>query len=94
MAGGLSSAVALAAATVLLPCSATATVVTPTATFPSHLTGTTDAVAALLERVLPSSSKHFALSITPAMRCPGGTTAIAGTSASELTGGAGLYLRE
>ena len=76
--------------------------------FPPHLVGTTDAVAALLERVLPGSSAHFALSIAPA--CPGvanGTncftladsadgaqTVVTGTTASELTGGLGVYFRE
>ena len=78
--------------------------------FPPHLVGTTAAVSALLERVLPGSSAHFVLSIAPT--CPGvanGTncftladssdgdgaqTVITGTTASELTGGLGVYLRE
>ena len=84
----------------------------PAATFPQHLVGNVSAVAALLERVLPGSSAHFALSLAPA--CPGipagkacfsladgsdadgagRTVAISGTSASELTGGLGVYLRE
>ena len=80
------------------------------ATFPPHLRGSTDAVTALLERVLPGSASHFELSIVPGLRCPGtrniaacftltdapggGKTAVAGTSASELTGGLGVYLRE
>jgi hypothetical protein len=77
-----------------------------TATFPPHLVGTPAAAAALLERVLPGSSAHFALAIEP--HCPGvpagtacftladdgTTTKITGTSASELTGGIGVYLRE
>ena len=78
------------------------------ATFPEHLVGTTDAVAALLERVLPGSSAHFALSLAPT--CPGvpqgqacftladsadgAQTVVTGTTASELTGGLGVYLRE
>ena len=77
------------------------------ATFPSHLTGSTSAVEALLERVLPGSAAHFELSLEP--RCHGipdgkacftladgadGKIEIAGTSASELTGAIGVYLRE
>ena len=77
------------------------------ATFPSHLVGSVDAAAALLERVLPGSASHFELAIEP--RClgipagkacftlsdgTGGKTKITGTSASELTGGIGIYLRE
>ena len=78
----------------------------PTATFPQHLTGSASAVEALLERVLPGSASQFELSIEP--RCPGipagkacftladsaGKTRITGTSASEITGGLGIYLRE
>ena len=75
--------------------------------FPPHLVGNATAVAALLERVLPGSSAQFMLSIEPS--CPGipagkacfslsdgpaGRTKITGTSASELTGGLGVYLRE
>ena len=77
------------------------------ATFPQHLAGNVSAVAALLERVLPGSSAQFELSLGPT--CPGvpagkacftlsdggaGRTVITGTSASELTGGLGVYLRE
>ena len=72
----------------------------------SHLVGTVPAVAALLERVLPGSSAHFELSLAPT--CPdipagkacftladsGDKVAITGTTASELTGGVGIYLRE
>ena len=73
------------------------------ATFPPHLVGNASAVSALVERVLPGSSAHFQLSLVPA--CPGvaegtacfvltdgegGTTAVAATSASELTGGVGV----
>eukprot|EP01046_Picozoa_sp_COSAG06_P105387 COSAG06_NODE_51619_length_311_cov_0.514151_1_plen_69_part_01 len=35
------------------------------ATFPSHLGGSVDAAAALLERVLPGSASHFELAIEP-----------------------------
>ena len=78
------------------------------ATFPSHLVGSVPAVAALLERVLPGSATRFELSIAPT--CPGvpagkacftladgaggKTIKVTGTSASELTGGVGAYLRE
>ena len=66
-----------------------------------------DAAAALLERVLPGSSSQFVLAIEPV--CPGipegkacftladgagGKTKITGTSASEITAGIGVYLRE
>jgi alpha-N-acetylglucosaminidase len=77
-------------------------------TFPPHLVGSPSAVTELIERVLPGSSRRFELSIAPT--CPGvkegracftladssdGTkTVITGTSASELTGGLGVYLRE
>jgi hypothetical protein len=80
----------------------------PTATFPPHLVGNVSAVTALLERVLPGSSAHFELSITAS--CPGVPAGkacftladsadgkhvvITGTSASELTGGLGIYLRQ
>eukprot|EP01052_Picozoa_sp_SAG31_P026065 SAG31_NODE_2335_length_5925_cov_3.925506_4_plen_229_part_00 len=80
-----------------------------TASFPPHLVGSVPGVQALLDRVLPSgSSSHFELSLSPT--CPGvpagtacftlldgaggETTKITGTSASELTGGIGYYLRE
>jgi hypothetical protein len=80
----------------------------PTATFPPHLVGNVSAVTALLERVLPGSSAHFELSIeatcpdvpsgkacfTLADSIDGKRTKITGTSASELTGGLGIYLRE
>ena len=74
------------------------------ATFPPHLTGNVSAVTALLERVVPGSSPHFSLTITPE-GCEGvpngtacftlsdgddGTLKVSGTSASELTGGIGL----
>ena len=78
------------------------------ATFPPHLVGSVPAVVALLERTLPGSAAHFELSIEPS--CPGvpdgqacfaladgaggKTTKITGTSASELTGGLGHYLRD
>ena len=81
--------------------------VTP-ATFPPHLTGNVSAVYALLERVIPGSSTHFELALAPS--CSGASgpagaacfalsdasskTRITGTSASELTGGLGVYLRE
>ena len=60
----------------------------------------------LLERVLPGSSAHFALSIAPTcagvaagrscftLSDSGAQTAIAGTSAAELTAGIGHYFRE
>lgn len=78
------------------------------ATFPPHLTGSPDAVAALLERVLPGASAHFELEtvsdcgpgVPNGTACftiadaPGGKTRVAGTTASELTAGVGLYLRE
>ena len=71
--------------------------------FPPHLVGNTSAIAALLERVLPGSSKNFELDIAPT--CPGiphgtncftladsggGATTkikITGTTAAEVTGG-------
>ncbi len=77
--------------------------------FPPHLVGNVSAVHALLERVLPGSSAHFDLAIDRDHRCPGvpsgkacftladgagGKTTITGTTASELTGGLGVYLRE
>ena len=76
--------------------------------FPPHLVGNASAVTALLERVLPGSSEHFELSLAPS--CPGiapgkncftladsadgSKTRITGTTASEITGGLGVYLRE
>ena len=80
-----------------------------TATFPPHLVGTPSAAAALLERVLPGSSSHFDLAIVatcpgirPGTACftiadattSGDKISISGTSASEITGGIGVYLRE
>lgn len=78
------------------------------ATFPRHLVGNVSAVKALLERVLPGSSAHFELSISPT--CPevpagkacftladssdGMHIVLTGTSASELTAGLGVYFRE
>jgi alpha-N-acetylglucosaminidase len=68
--------------------------------------GTVQAAYDLLERVLPGSSAHFALSIAPTcagvsagrscftLSDAGAQTAIAGTSASELTAGIGHYFRE
>ena len=95
-------------ATALLTAGATGLPTDPTAaTFPSHLVGSVDAAAALLERVLPGSASHFELAIEPhCLGIPagkacftlsdgtGGKTKITGTSASELTGGIGIYLRE
>ena len=74
--------------------------------FPPHLTGNVSAVYALLERVLPGSAAHFELSLES--KEPGGQqanrfvlsdtadgrTRVVGTTASELTGGLGVYLRE
>ena len=68
--------------------------------------GTVQSAYDLLERMLPGSSSHFALSFVPT--CPGATSphcftmadaaggrvAIAGTSASELTAALGIYFRE
>ena len=74
--------------------------------FPPHLVGNATAVYDLLERVLPGSSSHFDLAIVPAREAAGtknsftisdaegGKTRITGTTASELTGGLGVYLRE
>ena len=39
------------------------------ATFPPHLTGSTDAVYALLERILPGSSSHFEFVIDANVSC-------------------------
>lgn len=77
------------------------------ATFPPHLTGNVSAVYALLERVIPGSSSNFELSISgtcegiPAGKAcftladtPQGKISVAGTSASEISGGIGVYLRE
>jgi hypothetical protein len=68
--------------------------------------GTVQAATDMLERVLPGSSAHFALTLVPS--CPGATTphcftladapggrvAIAGTSASQLTAAIGIYFRD
>ena len=68
--------------------------------------GSVAAVYSLLERVIPSSSSHFALSIADS--CPGvangvpcftlsdsgSQLSVSATSASELTAGIGYYLRE
>ena len=70
--------------------------------FPPHLIGNTTAVYGLLERVLPGSSAHFELALTPQRKpnaftisdATGGKTRITGTTAAELTGGLGVYLRE
>lgn len=73
--------------------------------FPRTL-GDVAAVYALIERVLPGTSSHFALSLSAG--CPGVTSgvacfsmsdaadqvSIAATTASELTGAIGVYLRE
>jgi hypothetical protein len=79
---------------------------TPIPSFPPHLIGNVSAVYALLERVLPGSSDHFTLSLSPVcagvpsgkncftLADAGNKTAITGTTASELTGGLGVYLRE
>jgi hypothetical protein len=68
--------------------------------------GTVQSAYDLLERVLPGSSPHFALTFTPACpgaaspHCftladaPGGGVAIAGTSSSQLTAAIGIYLRD
>ena len=68
--------------------------------------GTVQAAYDMLERVLPGSSPHFALTFVPACpgaaspHCftladaPGGGVAIAGTSASQLTAAIGIYLRD
>ena len=71
-----------------------------------YLIGNVSAVYDMLERVLPGSSSHFALSLalgcagTASPYCfavsdaPGGLVAVVGTSASELSAGVGTYLRE
>lgn len=77
--------------------------------FPPHLIGNVSAVSALLERVLgPGSAAQFDLAIDQ-KSCPGvqpgincftlvdgadGRIVVTGTTASELTGGLGVYLRE
>ena len=104
--GGSSSAMLAFCAAAAIAGSAAA-VAEGSAAFPPHLTGSTAAVEALLERVLPGSAAHFELSLEP--RCPGiaagkacftladgadGRTRVTGTTASELTGAIGIYLRE
>ena len=80
------------------------------ATFPPHLVGNASAVVDLLERFIPYASLHINFFITPKLQCAGypagkacftiadssnGTKlVITATSASELTGGLGVYLRE
>ena len=91
----------------VLACSALASATATGGSFPPHLVGNASAVHALLERVLPGSSTHFELAVAPA--CPGvpagkacftladgagGKVKITGTSASEISGGLGVYLRE
>ena len=68
--------------------------------------GNVTAVYDLLERILPGTSSHFTFSLasscpgTSALSCfritdgAGGTTAVLGTSASELTAGLGVYMKE
>ena len=71
--------------------------------FPPHLVGNASAVSALLERVIPGASKSFEFAIAPAAGTKNafalsdtvdGKIKITGTTASELTGGLGVYLRE
>jgi alpha-N-acetylglucosaminidase len=103
----LVSVVVITCATTLAAGAASVTGPRPVATFPPHLVGSVDAVVDLLQRVLPGSASHFELAIEP--RCPGipagkacftltdgvdETIKITGTSASEITGGIGIYLRE
>lgn len=69
-----------------------------------QLKGNVSAVYDLLERVIPGSSAHFTLSFTNNTACNGicfqiwdttdGRVGISGTSASELSAGAGWYLRD
>ncbi len=85
---------------------ALALAVRPASALPGNQ-GNVSAVYDLLERVLPGSSSHFALSFTTS--CPGaapgqacfqmqdgsnGQVTIAGTSASELTAAIGIYFRQ
>ena len=72
--------------------------------FPPHLVGNASAVSALLERVVSGASAHFEFEIAPAAAgaknaftisdTRDGRIKITGTTASELTGGLGVYLRE
>jgi hypothetical protein len=69
-----------------------------------YLIGNVTAVYDMLERVLPGSSTHFSLSLVPSCGMPspcfsvsdgpGGVVSVVGTSASELSAGVGVYLRE
>ena len=77
-----------------------------TATSQTLPQGTVQSAYDMLERVLPGSSTHFALTFVPS--CPGATSAhcftlsdaaggkvaIAGTSASQLTAAIGVYFRD
>ena len=87
-------------------------------TFPPHLVGSTAAVEALLNRILPGTVHHFVFTLAPHAVSDGATAnatapaaatpanaftladtadgriSITGTTASELTGGLGVYLRE
>eukprot|EP01050_Picozoa_sp_SAG11_P015664 SAG11_NODE_2056_length_3877_cov_2.744574_2_plen_177_part_00 len=96
----------------LLAGATVATAAADESTFPQHLAGDTAAVYALLERILPGSSAHFALDIgegdcpdrqrKPCFTIMDTTTAdysvpktkVVGTTASEVTAGIGIYLRE
>ena len=90
----------------LSACVTAGTAVAPIPSVPPHLVGNATAVYGLLERVLPGSSAHFDLAIAPQAAShggknaftisdvAGGRTRITGTTASELTGGLGVYLRE
>ena len=73
--------------------------------FPPHLVGNVSAVYDLLERLLPGISAHFELALGPVRGAArknaftisdaaGGKTRIVGSTASELTAGLGVYLRE
>ena len=85
------------------PAAAAASMVPP---FPTHLVGNVSAVSALLERVVPGASAHFEFEIAAAAAVgsknaftisdtrDGRRIRITGTTASELTGGLGVYLRE
>jgi len=63
--------------------------------------GNASAVYDLLERVLPGSSAHFELTLAPAAQASftlsdgaGGKVTVVGTTASELSAGAGYYLQQ
>jgi hypothetical protein len=82
------------------------TVATLIPSFPPHLVGNVSSVYALIERVIPGASAHFSLSLSPncagilsgancfTLADDGSKIAITGTTASEITGGLGVYLRE